>query len=241
MSIDTTRSAVTRRIEALLAKAASTTFGDEAEAHIDKAQQLMARHAIDEAMLRRSSPGTSGDVIVRVVLAERPYASARSALLIAIARNNHCRLVLHGTDQHGTRCTLFGHAADVSHVASLFGVLTLHATRAMFATDPGLRPKRYRHALLFAYAMRIGERLWDANEEARREAERASSSPVALALVERWAEVDRVVRREFPFLSRRRRQATSSAGLTGGRAAADLAPIGLRSVSGGRGLPRGAR
>ena len=228
MSTDTRRSAVARRIEALLAKAASTQFGEEAEACVAKAQELMARHVIDEASVRRATGG--GDVVVRVVHAERPYASARSALLGAIARNNHCRLVLHETSARGQRCTLIGHASDVRHVERLFPVLSLHATQALFSADPGERPKSYRHGFLIAYAHRIGERLRAANDVARAEAERATGASVGLVLVERWAEVDRTVRSEFPFLTRSWHQVTSTAGFAGGRAAADRAFLGQRGI-----------
>ncbi|HJR24150.1 MAG TPA: DUF2786 domain-containing protein [Acidimicrobiales bacterium] len=239
MSIDTRRSAVARRIEALLAKAASTEFSDEAEACAAKAQELMARHAIDEAMLR--PPGTVGadEVVIRTIYAARPYASARSALLGAIASNNHCRLILHDTSTSGRRCTLIGHATDVRYVESLFPVLSVHATRALFDADPGVRPKSYRHGFLLAYAARIGERLRAASETARGEAEQESGRSLGLVLVERWSAVDRVVRTEFPFLWHSRRQVSSSAGFPGGRAAADRAPLAHRPIGVRPGLPRG--
>ena len=44
----TDRDAVIRRIEALLAKAASTDFQAEAEAFAAKAQELMARYLVEQ-------------------------------------------------------------------------------------------------------------------------------------------------------------------------------------------------
>ena len=52
------------KVQALIAKAESTEFPDEAEAFMAKAQELMTRHAIDLAMLDgesgRREPGKVG-------------------------------------------------------------------------------------------------------------------------------------------------------------------------------------
>ena len=48
------------RVRALLAKAESTSFPEEADALTAKAQELMARHAIDAAMLEGASVGATG-------------------------------------------------------------------------------------------------------------------------------------------------------------------------------------
>ena len=51
------RSRVLNRIRTLLAKAEATEFAAEAETFTAKAQDLMTRHAIDEALLRASGDG----------------------------------------------------------------------------------------------------------------------------------------------------------------------------------------
>ena len=48
-----------RQGRALLAQAESTTFEAEAESFTAKAQQLMARHAIDAAMVGRGPGGST--------------------------------------------------------------------------------------------------------------------------------------------------------------------------------------
>ncbi|MDP9441581.1 MAG: DUF2786 domain-containing protein, partial [Actinomycetota bacterium] len=47
------------RVRALLAKAESTEFAPEAEAFTEKAQELMARYAIDDPVLSRGLSPTS--------------------------------------------------------------------------------------------------------------------------------------------------------------------------------------
>ncbi len=71
------------RVRALLAKAESTTFPDEAEALTTKAQELMARHAIDRAVLGTAAGQTGGPVGRRLAWttpmpAPRPSCSAKS-------------------------------------------------------------------------------------------------------------------------------------------------------------------
>ena len=215
-----------RRVDALLAKAASTDFAEEAEACLAKAQSLMARHAIDDELLRRSGAKPRPGIVTRTTVVERPYASARCALLGAVAVNNHCRLVLGRTFETGRECFLVGHEWDLDHVMAMFATLSVHATRSMLAARADRRARSYRHAFLLAYAHRIKERLGAARQAANADAARAGSTGVELALVERWSAVDRVVRSEFPVLRPVSSTASSGAGLAGGRAAADQAPLG---------------
>ena len=78
----------------MLAKAESTDFPDEAEALLAKAQELMARHAIDDAMLARAGRRASDTVDTRTILVEAPYATAKASLLGAVAQANGCRVVM---------------------------------------------------------------------------------------------------------------------------------------------------
>lgn len=122
-----------RRVQALLAKAESTEFPAEAETLLAKAQELMARHAIDEAMLRSTGSTRRADVVSETVVVEPPYASARSALLGAVARANDCRLVMARSGRGAQHCVLVGHRSDVDGSITLFAALSLHATRSMLA------------------------------------------------------------------------------------------------------------
>lgn len=225
-----------RRVQALLAKAESTDFPAEAEVLLEKAQELMARHAIDEAMLAAAG-GRADRIITTRLSVEQPYASAKSMLLGAVARANRCRMVIQGGRGPRT-CVLVGHSSDIASVETMFTALSLHATRTMLAAaiPPYDTARRFRHAFLLAFAGRIGERLRQAAAAAEVEADadvqRTQGGSVALVLASRDTAVDRAMREQFPHLGTFRASASSAAGLSSGRDAADRAPLGQRAVPG---------
>ncbi|NEE50837.1 DUF2786 domain-containing protein, partial [Streptomyces sp. SID8455] len=83
------------RIRALLAKAEATGFPEEAEALTSKAQELMARHSIDEALIAARTRSTETPGACRIGV-EPPYESAKAILLDAVASANRCRAVWNG-------------------------------------------------------------------------------------------------------------------------------------------------
>lgn len=126
---------MTERVRALLAKAESTTFPDEAEAFTAKAQELIARHAIDLALLGTDRTGRSpeGDAVGRRVLIDDPYGKAKSMLLTAIAKANGCKTVW--SNELGVS-TVFGAPNDLDAVELLFTSLLTQATAAMTTATP---------------------------------------------------------------------------------------------------------
>ncbi len=231
---DAPRATWLRRVHALIAQAESTQYPDEAETFLAKAQELMARHAIDESMLQPEhdhSPIVSENVHV-----EPPYASARASLLGQVARANGCRLVVCSSGRGTQRCVLVGRRPDVESTRMLFAALSLHATRMMLSArvPAGDTPRRFRHAFLLAFAHRIGQRLRAAAADAERAAEQASGRSVALVLARRDDDVDRAMREQFPRLASRRTTASSYAGAREGSAAADRAQLGGTPLRGAR-------
>ena len=59
------------KIRALLAKAESTEYPDEAAVYTAKAQELIATHAIDMALLQEREG--KGHVVTRILNIARPY------------------------------------------------------------------------------------------------------------------------------------------------------------------------
>jgi len=231
---DDPRSPWLRRVQALLAQAESTQFPEEAETFLAKAQELMARHAIDESMLQADDAPLA--VVSETLVVEPPYASARSSLLAQVARANGCRMVMCSNGRGAQRCVLVGRAGDLERTKVLFAALSLHATRTMLAAPVpvGDTPRRFRHAFVLAFAHRIGQRLRAAAAEGEREAERSSGRSAALVLARRDDEVERALRSQFPRLASRRASASSAAGLHHGSAAADGADLGGRGLRPGR-------
>jgi hypothetical protein len=226
-----------RRIQALMAKAESTEFPAEAENLLAKAQELMARHAIDEAMLEAAGAASRDQIVTEAVAVPTPYAAARAALLCRVAEANGCRAVVAGGVSGGQHCVLVGHRSDISKATTLFAALSMHATRSMLTAvvPPFDTARRFRHAFLLAFASRIGERLREATQAARTEATLQTGPSVALVLASRSADVEQRFGAEFPFVRTVRRQASSYAGLTSGRAAAERADVGQARVGGPRG------
>lgn len=228
----------TNRIQALLTKAESTAaeFPEEAEALLAKAQELMVRHAIDEATLAAAGQRSTDRVVSDVVVVEAPYATAKSSLLGSVARANDCRVVMAPAGQGAQRCVVVGHESDLANVRSLFSALSLHAVRSMLAADVGPfdTPRRFRHAFLLAFSARIGERLWETGEAVRRQARvRAETGAgVAVVLADRGAAVDQAFRETFPRVRNTTLSSSSRAGRVSGRTAADRAGLGQSGLGG---------
>ncbi|MEU4265074.1 DUF2786 domain-containing protein [Streptomyces sp. NPDC025273] len=150
------------RIRALLAKAEATGFPEEAEALTTKAQELMARHSIDEALLAARTQGGGGTPGACRIGVDAPYESAKAILLDSVASANRCRAVWN-SDLGFT--TVVGFEPDLEAVELLFTSLLVQGTAAMTKAEAGQRAagrkrtKTFRQSFLMAYAQRLGSRL----------------------------------------------------------------------------------
>jgi hypothetical protein len=213
------------RVRALLAKAESTTFPEEAESLSAKAQELMTRYRIDAALLGGAGGGPGG----RRIWIDDPYASAKVSLLSAVARANGCRAVEIGN----LGCVqVVGFGPDLEVVELLHTSLLVQAASAMHAAGPQVdargrsRTRSFRRAFLLAYAWRISGRLTDANAAAESAADAERGGGLLPVLRRRDAEVDAAVADAFPRLRDRRTSAvTNAAGWGAGVAAADRADL----------------
>lgn len=219
-SHDAVGSRVLDRVRALLAKAESTEFPAEAEAYSAKAQELIARHSIEEALTTRDR----AEVVpfARRIGVDHPYESEKAGLLDAVARANHCHTVW--SPELGFS-TVFGFDADIDAVELLYTSLLVQANRAMVRDEPGkgrARIKAFRRSFLIAYAGRIGERLGRATRH-----EIARHADLLPVLRDREVQVREVMERAFPRTVRARGSRVDSLeGWESGRAAADQAQLG---------------
>lgn len=165
VAADALPASVLERVRALLAKAESTTFDAEADAFTAKAQELMARHRIDRAVIAARGERRADDPVGRRVGIDDPYAEAKAALLATIADANGCRAVW---SKNMGCSTLFGFASDLDAVEELFTSLLVQATAALRREGSKLdrtgrsRTTRFRRSFLVAFATRIGQRLREA-------------------------------------------------------------------------------
>jgi hypothetical protein len=220
------------KVRALLAKAESTTFPEEAEALSAKAQELMARHAIDEAMVGGGASGP-GDAPTGVrVPVDDPYASAKSILLSEVASANRCRAVW---SKGLGFCTVMGFDSDLEFVDVLYTSLLVQATSAMVAAGSQVdrsgrsRTRSFRQAFLLAYATRIGHRLRAAEAASRAAAAEQYGDALLPVLADRSAAVQAASAAAFPGAISRSVSISNAAGWAAGNAAADLASLSTRT------------
>ncbi|MBB5872794.1 hypothetical protein F4553_006228 [Allocatelliglobosispora scoriae] len=214
------------KLRALLAKAESTSFPDEAEAYTAKAQELMARYSIDYAWLSVES-GSREIPSGRRVGIDNPYEGAKALLLNQVAGANRCTAVW---SRELGFVTVLGFAPDLDAVELLYTSLRVQATTAMMRAGfrKEARSKSFRRAFLTAYAGRIGQRLADAADAASRAAAAQSSADLLPVLAARGDEVREATAEMFPQLVTREVKITNRAGWASGVAAADLASLGVR-------------
>ncbi|WP_399886988.1 DUF2786 domain-containing protein [Streptomyces sp. BBFR51] len=221
------------RIRALLAKAEATGYPEEAEALSAKAQELMARHSVDEALLAAQAHAPSPDApgACRIGV-EAPYEQAKAVLLDAVADANHCRAVW---NEPLGFSTVVGFEADLEAVELLYTSLLVQAEGAMTKAEATQRAggrkrtKTFRQSFLAAYAYRAGTRLRAAAEQATAESGTATGVDLLPVLASREVAVTDRLERMFPETTTTRlRGAGDEAGWTEGTRAADRARVGRR-------------
>jgi hypothetical protein len=218
------------KIRALLSKAEATTFAEEADTYTAKAQDLMTRYAIDEALLEESAG--NGEVIIRRIHIDNPYAQAKVQLLSIVGDINRVRVIW---DDHHGMATVVGMAVDLQLVELLFTSLLVQATRALTeagnvrTTQAGYRSGRmnrapaFRRAFLLSYAHRIGERLEAAIDQATAESSVSHGAELVPVLQRRAEAVDQTFARLFPQTGQIRAKRVDARGWDAGRTAADRA------------------
>jgi hypothetical protein len=237
------------RIRALLTKAEATEYAEEAEALSVRAQELMAKYNIDQALLAAES-GRKDAPAGRRIAVDNPYEAPKTSLLQAVATANRCRVVW---SKEVGLASVVGFDADLDAVELLFTSLLVQASTAMLHAGSRQdaygrsRTRAFRQSFLVSYAIRIGERLSQAAEHATQEAaaeqEAAAGQPAGAVagadsavsagtalvpfLAARRQAVDDAVDEMFGDTLRRGRavRATDAEGWASGRAAADLATL----------------
>ncbi|MFE9443787.1 DUF2786 domain-containing protein [Streptomyces sp. NPDC006602] len=212
------------RIRALLAKAEATGFPEEAEALSAKAQELMARHSVDEALLAAGMPAADAPGACRIGV-EPPYEQAKAVLLDAVATANHCRAVWNESLGFST---VVGFEPDLEVVELLHTSLLVQAQSAMAKAEAAQRAggrkrtKSFRQSFLAAYAHRVGTRLAAA-------ADTQVTDDLLPVLATREVAVTDRLDRMFPETTTTRlRGVSDEAGWTEGSQAADRAQVRAR-------------
>lgn len=214
------------KVRALLAKAESTQFAEEAELLSAKAQELISRYAlgriIDAGMHETDAP----TITARRLWLDAPYILAKAMVVDVVAGANRCRSVI---SQDLGFCTIIGDVDDLDAVELLATSLLVQANAALLAHgrhadwEGRSRTKSFRRSFLIAYATRIGERLRSATEHAA--AATGCSGELVPLLARRQRHVEEAYEQMFPHVLSKGATVTNGAGWVAGRAAADLARL----------------
>lgn len=216
------------KVRALLAQAESTTFEAEAAAFTAKAQELMARHAIDVAVLWAATASDERPASIRLPI-DDPYADIKSLLLHNVAKHSRCRAVW--DDAHAL-ATVVGFASDLAATELLFTSLLVQAQAALHAegaaAGPGSRTRSrgFRSSFLFAFTHRIDQRLSEVNAAVHHAAQAERTDSLLPVLASRDGAIDDEVAAQFGGLrSSSVRGGGDAAGWARGALAADLAKL----------------
>jgi hypothetical protein len=220
------------RVRALLAKAEATEFPEEAEALSAKAQALMSRYSLHQAVADHDR-GRAPVAAARRMWIDSPYTGAKALLVHAVAAANGCRAVW---SENLGFVTVVGSETDLNLVELLTTSLLVQANRAMLAAGRQVssrgqtRTRSFRQSFLVAYATRIGERLDTTNATVTAEVKDGRLLPVLAA---RSRAADEFTDRLFPSMVHRRVSVSNGAGWGAGRAAADLALLDVHGAIAG--------
>ena len=216
------------RVRALLAQAESTTFEAEAEAFTAKAQELMARHAIDAAVLWSTTERSERPTTIRIPI-DDPYVDIKSLLLQCVAGRSRCRAVW--DDRHAL-ATVVGFASDVASTEMLFTSLLVQAQSALQAegarAGPGgrSRSRSFRSAFLMAFTHRIDQRLASINRAVEQTVDAEAGGSLLPVLASRASVVEDEVASLFgDLVTTPVRGGGDAAGWARGTLAADLAEL----------------
>jgi hypothetical protein len=213
------------RVRGLLAKAEATEFDEEAEALTEKAQELIARHAVDEALAHAGDD--VGEPSARRIPVDPPYAEPKAAVLTQVGEANRCRVVY----SHDLGwVTAIGYEGDLDAVELLATSLLAQATATMARhgsrreASGRSRTQSFRRSFLFGFAGRIGQRLREATEHQTAEAA-AGDGRLLPVLSARDERLDAAVAELFPDIEHRSGSVSHGGGFAAGQAAADLADL----------------
>jgi hypothetical protein len=241
-------------VRKLLAQAESTSFPEEARTFYTRAQELMTRWAIDDAMLAGASAEAVGTIgVTRIQLDANEYRTPKVNLLHAIAMANSCRVIrswsYHVPDpdrKSGRRRVMHvdvvGYERDRALVELVWTSLLAQAEREFLAFDVqermreeaemlGVRPNqrggfriRWHNTFMMGFISGVSKQLAHARRRTEEQAKVATPG-VSIVLADRRAAVDADFEERYPSRS----LARTSAGNGSARARAHGRVAGERA------------
>ena len=224
-------------ISALLKQAESTTYPEEAKTFSAKAQTLMAKWAIDDAMLGAVDGIDSLNIDVETMDIEADaLGEMRGTLLYVIGLYNSTRVVREQPrNEVGDtvyRMHLVGAESDRHWTQTLYLSLVVQANAesamAWMMSEPDERPQAFSQSFLQGYNSAIRAKMKEAADLAKFDAHKNyDRASVALVLQSKDDQIDLLMKDLFPNLHHTRAKSTrSNAGYTAGKVAGNKASTG---------------
>jgi hypothetical protein len=232
---------ILEQIAQMLAKAESTTPA-EAEMITKRAEKLMIRHGIDEAMLQASKTGkaakTEDIVEKRTTFVSGSYGAAYIMLAQSVVTGLGSLRLIQSHYRANYTAHIIGHESDVDAAIMLIDSLRVQADSAMaswwattgkYELEWGGRQEQWkaRRQFILSFGYAVQRRLIEARRTTIKEMEaETGATGTELVLVSRKELVDAKVTQMYPKLSRGRGIDGSAAGRAAGAAAGARANLG---------------
>jgi len=180
------------KVAALLRKADSTDSEHERDALISKAQQLMSKYGIDQALIDAANGKVRSDEIeLRKIVTAGLFHEVKVDLVFGIARANRCKTVYRSSGQWGDTRTvgektykdwhevdIVGYRSDLDAVDFLYANLSLQCSSALAAWHKANKQEwwskhqdhKERRTFIRAFAQEVTHRLNLARLAAEKEA-----------------------------------------------------------------------
>lgn len=231
------------KVRRLLAQAEDQAGSPEGDAFSAKAEELMIRHGIEQAVLDAAEGTDKGELGATRVFIPKPYAKEKSLLLGAITDHNDCQGVVHWkrtstgrrTAGNGLVVSIYGFARDRDTVEFLFASLSLQAVKGMHAAVEPFDedPATFRASWLLGFAGGVRQRMTEMRIRAKQDVT-SESAGTDLVLADKSAQVDQYVESLYPGLGSGRTTRSSGSGVGEGRRAGRSADLGQQRFNGSR-------
>jgi hypothetical protein len=220
-----------KRVRALLDKAESTEYAEEAAALSAKAAELMMEYGIDKALADARDDKTEKPAD-KVMQFEAPYADKKAILYLQVLGSFGGKgLYFNGLNRTSTYVHVYGFESDLLAVDIIYTSLLLQASKHTARTPQNVNARTWRVSFWTGFILTVAERF----KEAKAEAVKATSAPgTDIVLRNRALEVQDAFRKANPRTQVRstRLSAPSRDGYNAGVRAGNRANLHNRAEAG---------
>lgn len=229
------------KIQALLNKAEGTDNESERDAYMAKANELLVKWGIDDAMLASANASSTDQVVTVTVKLEGIYQSAWLRLASYTASAVRVVKTFKRSYKHYVEVTFVGYASDVARVELLFTSLQVQAARALgtwWSADISLQfhwsgrklTAQERYVERRAFLLGFSDAAHDKLALRHREAVTETGPGTELAIVDRASLVQQWMNEKFNLTTGRRTSLRTGVSFYDGAAAGRNADVGDKRV-----------